>query len=147
MFKSVFRQMLEAVNLLHSMDLIHTDLKPENALFQKDPLKESNDFSIKLIDFGNISHISEGNRNLITTRQYRAPEVIMGCCKWGKPSDVWSLGCITLEIYLGNLFFNTHNNFEHLGLIEKMLGYIPMWMVKKAKPKIKTFFHYKEVLI
>lgn len=104
------------------------------------------DFSIKIIDFGNVAHVSEGSRSIITTRQYRAPEVILGCCKWGKPSDVWSIGCVALEIYTGDIFFNTNCNKEHIGLIEKALGNFPVWMVKKAKNPIKIMFHYREVI-
>jgi len=127
------------------MDLVHTDIKPENVLFLKDPCQQHADYFIKLIDFGNISYVSEGNRNTITTRQYRAPEVILGCCEWGKPCDVWSVACVAMEIYLGQLLFNTHDSFEHLGLIEKMIGNFPIWMVNRTRPEMKKLFYYKEV--
>ena len=53
------------------------------------------------------------------TRQYRAPEVILSM-HWGPPIDVWSLGCILVELYSGSLLFQTHDNAEHLDLTEKM---------------------------
>ena len=147
MFKEVFRQLLLAVNYIHSLELLHTDIKPENALFLKNPCEKSNDYSIKLIDFGNISTVSEGSRIIVTTRQYRAPEVILGCCKWGKPCDVWSVGCVALEVYLGKLFFDTHCNYEHLALIEKKLGNFPTWMIKSSRQKLKSLFVHKEVTL
>lgn len=144
-FRSVLKGLFQSVGFLHSLDLVHTDLKPENVLFVRDP-RSFPDYSVKLVDFGNISKCSEAGKSIVTTRQYRAPEVILGCCNWGKPCDVWSVGCVAMEIYLGELIFNTHSSWEHIGLIEKIMGGIPVWMVKKARPKMKSIFHYKEVL-
>jgi len=70
--------------------------------------------------------------------------VILGCCEWDKKSDVWSLGCIMIEMYTGDLFFETHETYEHLALIEKLCGKIPKWMVKNADKKLKEYFKYNE---
>ncbi len=78
--------------------------------------------SIKLIDFGGATRENERHSEIINTRQYRAPEVIMGCCEWDEKSDVWCLACIFCELYSGELLFPTHNNEEHLSLIEKVSG-------------------------
>ena len=43
---------------------------------------------------------------MINTRQYRAPEVILGM-SWSMESDIWSLGCILMELYNGELLFQT----------------------------------------
>lgn len=76
---------------------------------------------IKLIDFGGAHYNSDRKKSsVINTRQYRAPEVILGL-EWSMPSDVWSLGCILAELYLGGLLFATHDNVEHLALIEKCM--------------------------
>lgn len=40
----------------------------------------------------------------VTTRNYRAPEVIMKC-KWDEKIDIWALGCVLLELFLGNYYF------------------------------------------
>lgn len=53
----------------------------------------------------------------------RAPEVILGCCEWSHASDLWSLGCIIVELYTGKLFFDTHDNYEHVAMIEKAIGF------------------------
>lgn len=136
---------MESVGFLHANELLHTDLKPENALFVKDPLS-AGDFSIKLIDFGNISSVKEAKKStVITSRQYRAPETVLGCVKWGKYSDVWSLGCVGWELLTGKLMFNTHCDQEHIALFEKRVGKIPGWMVRKAKGKLRQFFKYKQV--
>lgn len=80
------------------MKLIHTDLKPDNIML-------TNDGDIKLIDFGGTTCYNDTCLHLINTRQYRAPEIILGCGRWSFPSDIWSLGCVAIEFYSGKVFF------------------------------------------
>ena len=44
---------------------------------------------------------------------------------WSQPCDIWSIGCIAFELYLGFTLFQTHDNREHLAMMEKILGPIP----------------------
>jgi CDC-like kinase len=44
---------------------------------------------------------------------------------WAQPCDVWSVGCILFELYLGVTLFQTHDNREHLAMMERILGPIP----------------------
>jgi len=124
-------QLLEALEFLHSFGLIHTDLKPENILLCSSRevtykhhgrtyrLPEST--RIKLIDFGGATYDNDKKKSsIVNTRQYRAPEVILGL-GWSTPSDLWSAGCILAELYMGELLFATHDNVEHLALIEKCM--------------------------
>jgi len=136
------RQLLETLEFLHSFRLIHTDLKPENILlvnYREIPYKwhgrsymipEST--KIKIIDFGGATYDDEKKSSVVNTRQYRAPEVILGL-GWSMPSDLWSAGCILAELYLGELLLATHDNQEHLALIEKIIGPFPNRMLKRAK--------------
>jgi serine/threonine protein kinase len=86
---------------------------------------------IKIIDFGGATYDDEKKSSVINTRQYRAPEVILGC-GWSTPSDLWSAGCILAELYQGELLFATHDNVEHLAMIERIIGPFPGRMVQKA---------------
>jgi len=43
------------------------------------------------------------------------------------------MACILIELYTGELFFDTHENNEHLAMIEKQCGPIPKWMADKSK--------------
>lgn len=58
---------------------------------------------------------------------------------WSQPCDVWSIGCILFELYLGITLFQTHDNREHLAMMERILGSIPHRMARKTKTKY--FYH------
>ena len=84
-----------------------------------------------MIDFGGATYDSDSKSTIISTRQYRAPEVMLGL-NWSTPADLWSAGCIIGELYLGNLFFPTHEQMEHYAMIEKCVGPFPKTMISKA---------------
>lgn len=87
---------------------------------------------IRIIDFGGATKHDDHHSSIINTRQYRAPEVILECCKWNEISDVWSIGCIIIELLTGELLFETHADPEHLYMIQKNSGYFPHWMISKS---------------
>ena len=65
----------------------------------------------------------------------------MGCQKWDVKSDLWCIACIAIELYTGELYFSTRrNDFEHLAMIEKSCGPIPMSMISGIKNDTATFF-------
>jgi len=144
-------QMMQAIAVIHDMNLIHTDLKPENVLLEEcddncvietepdpnDPektveVKRPRSTRIKLIDFGGATYDDDSHKStIINTRQYRAPEVMLGL-EWSFPADLWSLGCIIVELYQGDFLFSTHENMEHFALIDKTAGPFPPAMLAKA---------------
>merc|ERR1712203_672868 len=89
------------------------------------------DTQIKLIDFGNATYELEHHSSIINTRQYRAPEVILAL-GWNERSDLWSVGCILMELYTGELLFRTHESLEHLALMETIVQSWPRAMLDRA---------------
>lgn len=83
--------------------------------------REPVDTRIRLIDFGGATFQDDHHSRIINTRQYRAPEVLLGL-GWSYASDCFSIGCILPELFTGELLFGTHEDLEHLALMEKVLG-------------------------
>ncbi|XP_024933950.1 serine/threonine-protein kinase AFC1 isoform X2 [Ziziphus jujuba] len=146
------RQLLECVAFMHDMRLIHTDLKPENILFVSPEYVKIPDYkvtsrspkegmfykrlpkssAIKVIDFGSTAYEHQEHNYIVSTRHYRAPEVILGL-GWSYPCDIWSVGCILVELCSGEALFQTHENLEHLAMMERVLGPLPQNMLKRAE--------------
>lgn len=130
-------QLLQALEFLHSVRLIHTDLKLENILLVNDretiynSQRVPESTRIKLIDFGSACYAGDKRSSIINTRQYRAPEVILGA-GWSMPSDMWSAGCILVEIYKGELLFATHDSCEHLALMDQVIDPFPRRLIRHA---------------
>ncbi|KAG4027556.1 hypothetical protein MFRU_029g00800 [Monilinia fructicola] len=138
--QSFARQLFTSVAFLHDLNLIHTDLKPENILLcnsayqaftysRKIPSSSTTvsrqaaqrrvllDTEIRLIDFGSATFQDEYHSSVVSTRHYRAPEIILGL-GWSFPCDIWSIGCILVEFFTGDALFQTHDNLEHLAMME-----------------------------
>ncbi|KAM0973692.1 hypothetical protein ACFX2C_016982 [Malus domestica] len=150
------RQLLESVAYMHDLRLIHTDLKPENILLVSSEyvkLPGSKRFSsdetnyrclpkssaIKLIDFGSTVSDDQNHSSIVSTRHYRAPEIILGL-GWTYPCDLWSIGCILIELCSGEALFQTHENLEHLAMMERILGPLPQHMTRKANHGAEKYF-------
>lgn len=95
--------------------------------------------AIKLIDFGSATFEAHHHSAVISTRHYRAPEVILGL-GWTYPCDLWSIGCILVELYTGQALFQTHENLEHLAMMNTVLGPIPESMIHRADQYSQKYF-------
>ncbi|QHO16892.1 hypothetical protein S83_032993 [Arachis hypogaea] len=150
------RQLLESVAYMHELHLIHTDLKPENILlisseYVKLPTRKRitsgemqfrclpKSSAIKLIDFGSTAFDHQIHNSIVSTRHYRAPEIILGI-GWSYPCDLWSVGCILIELLTGEALFQTHENLEHLAMMERVLGPIPEHMVRRSTRGAEKYF-------
>ena len=105
----ILKQILQAVNYLHSHGVCHRDLKPENILFST----ISEDSQVKLIDFG-LSKVFDGDNNTmkgtVGTTFYMAPEVING--KYDEKCDIWSCGVILYIMLCGKPPFYSSDEEE-----------------------------------
>ena len=139
--RRISHDLCRAVNFLHHNNITHTDLKPENILFTdssfiiRDNQRHVKDASCKLIDFGSATFDHEHHSRVISTRHYRSPEVILEL-GWAQPTDVWSIGCIIFELSTGLTMFQTHDNREHLAMMQRILGHsLPVKMATRSRTK------------
>lgn len=108
------------------------------------------DYDIKIADFGNACWTHKHFTDDIQTRQYRAPEVILGA-PYDTSVDMWSCACMLFELATGDFLFDSKsgNGFsrdeDHLALFMELLGEIPPPVICKGR-KSKLFFNNKLVL-
>ena len=90
--------------------MVHRDLKPSNILLDHKG-------GVKVCDFGHSRVINKHSRKLsfdCSTRWFKAPELLTNSKKYGKEVDVWGLGCILAEMYLGRPVFQGTSNYDQL---------------------------------
>ena len=118
------------------VDVIHCDLKPENVMLVK-----HNEYRLKVIDFGSSCSSRRQPFTYIQSRFYRSPEVLL-CRPYSHSIDVWSLGCILVEMHTGKPLFNGENEVKQMCKICDVLGLPPKRMVLEAgaKSKVKSIF-------
>lgn len=97
-------QILAGIEYCHSMNTLHRDLKPANILI-------SHDNVVKIADFGmckimTAAHGNDDYINGVQSRWYRSPEIILGSTDYDGAIDVWSIGCIFVELLLAYPFMN-----------------------------------------
>lgn len=100
--RTIFAQLLQAVQYLHSKNVIHRDLKSQNVF-----LAESG--RVRLGDFGLCRHAPRNVETSPTlthagTDCYMSPEMLSSS-RYGKPADIWSLGCILYELCTGQFMW------------------------------------------
>ncbi|SPC63203.1 related to Protein kinase lkh1 [Ustilago sp. UG-2017b] len=149
------KQLMQSVAFLHRLNLVHTDLKPENILLvssehsivatsRRQNAKRKHvlhNTEIRLIDFGSATFNDEFHSSVVSTRHYRAPEIILSM-GWSFPCDVWSIGCILVEFFTGDALFQTHDNLEHLAMMEAVLGKMPDDYRRKAETYKPEYFKH-----
>ncbi|ORY02872.1 kinase-like protein [Basidiobolus meristosporus CBS 931.73] len=146
------KQLLTSVAFLHDLRLTHTDLKPENILlvnndsrvvastrYSDKTMKILLDTEIRLIDFGSATFEEEYHSSVVSTRHYRAPEIILGT-GWSYPCDMWSVGCILVELFTGDALFQTHDNLEHLAMMEIVVGKTPDHIIRSLGRTTQKFY-------
>ena len=126
-------QCLDSLHILRAARIIHCDLKPENILLQS--LDKPH---VKIIDFGSACHEYQTVYTYIQSRFYRSPEVILGL-PYSASIDMWSLGCIAAELFLGLPIFPGASNYDQVVRIVETFGQPPKHMLDVGKDSALYF--------
>jgi p38 MAP kinase len=100
---------------IHSAGVIHRDLKPSNILIDEN-------CDLKICDFGLAREQDAQMTGYVTTRYYRAPEIMLTWQNYTYAVDTWSVGCILAEMILGKVLFPGRNHVHQFILITELLG-------------------------
>ncbi|KAL5292616.1 HIPK1 family protein [Megaselia abdita] len=138
--RPILQQVLTALLKLKQLGLIHADLKPENIMLV-DPVRQP--YRVKVIDFGSASHVSKTVCNTyLQSRYYRAPEIILGL-PFCEAIDMWSLGCVVAELFLGWPLYPGSSEFDQIRYISQTQG-LPTENMLNSASKTSKFF-YRDV--
>ncbi|KAH9482688.1 CTD kinase subunit alpha [Psilocybe cubensis] len=117
--KSLCHQMLAGLAYLHRKGVIHRDIKGSNILI-------NNRGELKLADFGLARFYQKRRRadytNRVITLWYRPPELLFGATIYGPEVDMWSAGCIMLELFVKKPVFQGADEIHQLEVIYKLMG-------------------------
>uniref|UniRef100_A0A8C1SX97 non-specific serine/threonine protein kinase n=1 Tax=Cyprinus carpio TaxID=7962 RepID=A0A8C1SX97_CYPCA len=134
--RPILQQVATALKKLKSLGLIHADLKPENIMLV-DPVRQP--FRVKVIDFGSASHVSKAVcSTYLQSRYYRAPEIILGL-PFCEAIDMWSLGCVIAELFLGWPLYPGALEYDQIRYISQTQG-LPGEQLLNVGTKTARFF-------
>ncbi|KAJ2822802.1 kinase subunit of RNA polymerase II carboxy-terminal domain kinase I, partial [Coemansia sp. 'formosensis'] len=117
--KSLMQQLLEGLDFMHTRGILHRDIKGSNLLVNQQG-------QVKYVDFGlarSFHHTRmQELTNRVITLWYRPPELLLGTTLYGPEVDIWSLGCVLLELFTKKPAFQGQNDIDQLEQIFKLLG-------------------------
>lgn len=115
--KSILFQVMSGLAFMHRHGFFHRDLKPENILCSGPDV-------IKIADFGLAREIRSRPpyTDYVSTRWYRAPEVLLHSTRYSSAIDLWAVGCIMAELYTFRPLFPGSSEVDQLFKICSVLG-------------------------
>ncbi|XP_061663334.1 homeodomain-interacting protein kinase 2-like isoform X2 [Syngnathoides biaculeatus] len=137
--RPILQQVAVSLQLLKSLGIVHTDLKPDNIMLVDhvhQPLR------VKVIDFGTANLISErcmGSE--LQTLWFRSPEILLGA-PFSEAIDIWSLGCIAAELFMGKALFPSSDEFDMMRHILRVIGKPPNHLLNTGVHTKQYFRHY-----
>ncbi|KAL0866152.1 hypothetical protein Bca101_045270 [Brassica carinata] len=132
----VLEYICRAMNYLHRVvGVCHRDIKPQNLLVNNVT------HEVKVCDFGSAKMLIPGEPNIsyICSRYYRAPELIFGVTEYTTAIDMWSVGCVMAELFLGHPLFPGETSVDQLVEIIKILGTPAREEIRNMNPRYNDF--------
>jgi len=117
MIRNMMFQVLQGLAFMHKHGYFHRDMKPENLLCMGPDL-------VKIADFGLAREIRSRPpyTDYVSTRWYRAPEVLLRSTFYSAPIDIWAVGCIMAELYTFRPLFPGNSEIDEIFKICSVLG-------------------------
>ncbi|XP_077410955.1 serine/threonine-protein kinase MAK isoform X3 [Vanacampus margaritifer] len=115
--RNISFQILQGLSFIHKYGFFHRDMKPENLLCMGPEL-------VKIADFGLAREIRSKPpyTDYVSTRWYRAPEVLLRSSTYSSPIDLWAVGCIMAELYTLRPLFPGNSEVDEIFKICQVLG-------------------------
>lgn len=115
--RNIMFQILQGLIFIHKHGFFHRDMKPENLLCMGPEL-------VKIADFGLAREIRSRPpyTDYVSTRWYRAPEVLLRSTSYSSPIDQWAVGCIMAELYTLRPLFPGSSEIDTIFKICQVLG-------------------------
>lgn len=114
--KSITQQIIMGLEYMHKHGFFHRDLKPENLMITKD--------LVKITDFGLAREVRSRPpfTEYVSTRWYRAPEIVLRSSNYNSPVDIFALGCIICELYMLRPLAPGNNEIDQMIKLCSVLG-------------------------
>lgn len=130
-------QILRGLKYIHSAGVIHRDLKPSNILVNAN-------CDLKICDFG-LARVSSDSQmtGYVSTRYYRAPEIMLTWRRYDKAVDIWSVGCILAEMLEGAPLFPGKDHVDQFKIIALLLGFPEDKVIATIASETVSFFCYR----
>jgi dual specificity tyrosine-phosphorylation-regulated kinase 2/3/4 len=129
--KRIAHQIILALKCIHDLGIIHCDIKPDNVM-----LTHGKKTQLKLIDFSSACRSNEIVNDYVQSRYYRAPEIIFNA-DYSSKIDIWSLGCVVVELVTGKVMFPAQDESELFKMIIDVIGLPNKRFVRLGRRKHK----------
>ncbi|XP_028967676.1 serine/threonine-protein kinase ICK [Galendromus occidentalis] len=115
--RNIIQQIFQGLAFMHKHGFFHRDIKPENLLCMGPD-------TIKIADFGLAREIRSRPpyTDYVSTRWYRAPEILLRSTHYSSPIDIWAVGCIFSELYTLQPLFPGRSEIDQIFRICSVLG-------------------------
>lgn len=147
--KSILFQIMQGLEHIHAHHFFHRDIKPENILVSTSSQQDSGNsfrrysalvtppstppaYTVKIADFGlaRETHSKLPYTTYVSTRWYRAPEVLLRAGEYSAPVDIWAVGAMAVEIATLKPLFPGGNEVDQVWRVCEIMGSPGNWYNK-----------------